>query len=80
MCVCLSRQAVQELRAKAVQRQAEDEAWYTQQEILQQAEEKRRDILQQEESKLAEQRTRSENRQTVIYVCQFITTSIIQVA
>uniref|UniRef100_A0A8K9ULN3 TBC1 domain family member 31 n=1 Tax=Oncorhynchus mykiss TaxID=8022 RepID=A0A8K9ULN3_ONCMY len=52
------RQAVQELRAKAVQRQAEDEAWYTQQEILQQAEEKRRDILQQEESKLAEQRTR----------------------
>uniref|UniRef100_A0A4W5KA77 TBC1 domain family member 31 n=1 Tax=Hucho hucho TaxID=62062 RepID=A0A4W5KA77_9TELE len=52
------RQAVQELRAKAVQRQAEDEAWYTQQELLQQAEEKRRDILQQEESKLAEQRTR----------------------
>ncbi|XP_038833252.1 TBC1 domain family member 31-like [Salvelinus namaycush] len=52
------RQAVQELRAEAVQRQAEDEAWYTQQELLQQAEEKRRDILQQEESKLAEQRTR----------------------
>uniref|UniRef100_A0A674BXK3 TBC1 domain family member 31 n=1 Tax=Salmo trutta TaxID=8032 RepID=A0A674BXK3_SALTR len=52
------RQAVQELRAEVVQRQAEDEAWYTQQELLQQAEEKRRDILQQEESKLAEQRTR----------------------
>ncbi|KAL0963382.1 hypothetical protein UPYG_G00305670 [Umbra pygmaea] len=52
------RQAVQELRTEAVRRQAEDEAWYTQQELLQQAEEQRRNILQQEESKLAEQRTR----------------------
>uniref|UniRef100_A0AAY5K489 TBC1 domain family member 31 n=1 Tax=Esox lucius TaxID=8010 RepID=A0AAY5K489_ESOLU len=52
------RQAVQELRAETVRRQAEDEAWYTQQELLQQAEEQRRNILQQEENKLAEQRTR----------------------
>ncbi|KAL6489427.1 hypothetical protein MHYP_G00031680 [Metynnis hypsauchen] len=52
------RQALQDLRAEAVRQQAEDEAWYTQQELLQEAEEQRRRILQQEENKLAEQRAR----------------------
>ncbi|XP_053349532.1 TBC1 domain family member 31 [Clarias gariepinus] len=52
------RQALQELRAEAVRQQAEDEAWYTQQELLQQAEEQRRRILQAEENKLTEQRIR----------------------
>ncbi|XP_062394922.1 TBC1 domain family member 31 [Sardina pilchardus] len=52
------RQALQELRSEAVRQQAEDEAWHTQQELLQQAEHQRRHILQQEEAKLAEQRTK----------------------
>ncbi|TSL82466.1 TBC1 domain family member 31 [Bagarius yarrelli] len=52
------QQALQELRAEAVRQRAEDEAWYTQQELLQQAEEQRRQILQEEENKLAHQRTR----------------------
>ncbi|KAJ8013220.1 hypothetical protein DPEC_G00051010 [Dallia pectoralis] len=52
------RQTLQELRGEAVRRQAEDEAWYTQQDLLQQAEGQRRNILQQEENKLSEQRTR----------------------
>lgn len=60
--MCVYRQAVQELRAEAVKRQAEDEAWYTQQDLLQQAEEQRRKILKEEESKLAEQRTRSDSQ------------------
>ncbi|KAJ8353824.1 hypothetical protein SKAU_G00213910 [Synaphobranchus kaupii] len=52
------RQMVQELQAETVRRQAADQAWYTQQELLQEAEEQRRHILQEEENKLAEQRTR----------------------
>ncbi|XP_072536472.1 TBC1 domain family member 31 [Salminus brasiliensis] len=52
------RQVLQDLRAETVRQQAEDEAWYTQQDLLQQAEEQRRTILQQEESKLAQQRAR----------------------
>lgn len=59
LCVGTSRQALQELRTEAVRQQAEDEAWYTQQELIQQAEDQRRRILQEEESKLAHQRTRS---------------------
>ncbi|XP_063055000.1 TBC1 domain family member 31 isoform X2 [Engraulis encrasicolus] len=54
----LERQALQDLRAEAVRQHAEDEAWYAQQELLQQAETQRRHILQQEESKLAEQRNK----------------------
>ncbi|KAG5271002.1 hypothetical protein AALO_G00174760 [Alosa alosa] len=52
------RQVLQDLRSEAVRQQAEDEAWHTQQELLQQAEQQRRHILQQEEAKLAEQRTK----------------------
>ncbi|XP_061104726.1 TBC1 domain family member 31 [Conger conger] len=52
------RQMVQDMQAETVRRQAADQAWYTQQELLQQAEEQRRTMLQEEESKLAEQRAR----------------------
>uniref|UniRef100_A0AAY5EYC4 TBC1 domain family member 31 n=1 Tax=Electrophorus electricus TaxID=8005 RepID=A0AAY5EYC4_ELEEL len=52
------RQALQEVRAEAVRQQAEDEAWYMQQDLLQQAEVQRRRLLQEEESKLAQQRAR----------------------
>ncbi|XP_006636140.2 TBC1 domain family member 31 isoform X1 [Lepisosteus oculatus] len=52
------RQMAQELRSEAVRRQAEDEAWHRQQELLQEAEEHRRRMLLEEESKLAEQRAR----------------------
>ncbi|XP_076826791.1 TBC1 domain family member 31 isoform X2 [Brachyhypopomus gauderio] len=52
------RQALQELRAEAVRQQAEDQAWHTQQELLQEAEEQRRRLLREEESRLAQQRAR----------------------
>ncbi|KAJ8291047.1 hypothetical protein GJAV_G00020790 [Gymnothorax javanicus] len=52
------RQIVQDMQAETVRRQAADQAWHTQQELLHQAEEQRRNILLQEENKLAEQRAR----------------------
>ncbi|KAI1894211.1 hypothetical protein AGOR_G00113490 [Albula goreensis] len=52
------RQTVQEMQAEAVRRQAADQAWYTQQELLQEAEEQRRKILLEEERKLTDQRAR----------------------
>uniref|UniRef100_A0A3P8VUA3 TBC1 domain family member 31 n=1 Tax=Cynoglossus semilaevis TaxID=244447 RepID=A0A3P8VUA3_CYNSE len=50
------RQEVSALRADFVRRQAEEEAYFKQQELLQKAEEQRRKILEQEEEKLTEQR------------------------
>ncbi|XP_044215928.1 TBC1 domain family member 31 [Thunnus albacares] len=50
------RQEVSALRADFVRRQAEEDAYYTQQDLLQKAEEQRRNILAQEEEKLTEQR------------------------
>ncbi|KAM6968049.1 TBC1 domain family member 31 [Aplochiton taeniatus] len=52
------RQELSAMRAECVRRQAEEQTWHTQQELLQQAEEQRRNILQQEEEKLTQQRTR----------------------
>uniref|UniRef100_A0A8C9T8L9 TBC1 domain family member 31 n=1 Tax=Scleropages formosus TaxID=113540 RepID=A0A8C9T8L9_SCLFO len=52
------RQQVQELQAEAVRRQAEDEAWHVQQELLREAEEQRRRTLQEEEARLTQQRVR----------------------
>ncbi|XP_036395511.1 TBC1 domain family member 31 [Megalops cyprinoides] len=52
------KQMVQEMQSEVVRRQAEDQAWYTQQELLKDAEEQRRKILLEEECKLAEQRAR----------------------
>ncbi|KAF3691620.1 TBC1 domain family member 31 WD repeat-containing protein 67 [Channa argus] len=52
------RQEVSALRADFVRRQAEEEAYYTQQELLQKAKEQRRNILAQEEEKLTEQRAK----------------------
>ncbi|KAM9353380.1 TBC1 domain family member 31 [Symphorus nematophorus] len=52
------RQEVSALRADFVRRQAEDEAYHAQQELLQKAEEQRRNILTQEEEKLTQQRAK----------------------
>ncbi|XP_051878780.1 TBC1 domain family member 31 isoform X2 [Pristis pectinata] len=52
------RQLAHELQAESVRRQAENAAWYRQQELLQEAEEQRRRILHEEEQKLVEQRVR----------------------
>ncbi|XP_034063581.1 TBC1 domain family member 31 isoform X3 [Gymnodraco acuticeps] len=52
------RQEVSALHTDCVRRQAEEEAYYAQQELLQNAEEQRRNILAQEEEKLAQQRTK----------------------
>ncbi|XP_062912312.1 TBC1 domain family member 31 [Mobula hypostoma] len=52
------RQLAHELQAESVRRQAENAAWYRQQELLQKAEEQRRKILYEEEQKLVEQRVR----------------------
>uniref|UniRef100_A0A671WWC4 TBC1 domain family member 31 n=1 Tax=Sparus aurata TaxID=8175 RepID=A0A671WWC4_SPAAU len=52
------RQEVSALRADFVRRQAEEEACYAQQELLQKAEEQRRNILAQEEEKLTQQRAK----------------------
>ncbi|XP_069776383.1 TBC1 domain family member 31 isoform X2 [Narcine bancroftii] len=52
------RQLTHELQAKSVRRQAENAAWYRQQELLKEAEQQRRKILQEEEQKLVEQRVR----------------------
>ncbi|XP_049903616.1 TBC1 domain family member 31 [Epinephelus moara] len=52
------RQEVSALRADFVRRQAEEEAYYAQQELLQKAEEQRRNILAQEEEKLTQQRAK----------------------
>ncbi|XP_072183724.1 TBC1 domain family member 31 isoform X1 [Excalfactoria chinensis] len=52
------RQLVHELEAKALERKAEDEAFYRKQELLQEAEEQRRKMVLEEEEKLAEQRRR----------------------
>ncbi|NXL74616.1 TBC31 protein, partial [Leptocoma aspasia] len=51
------RQLAHESEARALQRKAEDEAWYRKQKLLQEAEEQSRKILLEEE-KLAEQRQR----------------------
>ncbi|XP_038145493.1 TBC1 domain family member 31 isoform X1 [Cyprinodon tularosa] len=50
------RQELSALRADFVLRQAEEKAYFAQQELLQKAEEQRRNILAQEEEKLAQQR------------------------
>ncbi|XP_054638968.1 TBC1 domain family member 31 isoform X2 [Dunckerocampus dactyliophorus] len=50
------RQEVSMLRADLMQRQAEDDAYFAQQALLQKAEEQRRNILAQEEAKLTQQR------------------------
>ncbi|XP_036930288.1 TBC1 domain family member 31 isoform X1 [Acanthopagrus latus] len=52
------RQEVSAMRADFVRRQAEEEACYAQQELLQKAEEQRRNILAQEEEKLTQQRAK----------------------
>ncbi|XP_076594333.1 TBC1 domain family member 31 [Chaetodon auriga] len=52
------RQEVSALRADFVRRQAEEEAYHAQQELLQKAEEQRRNILAQEEEKLTQQRAK----------------------
>ncbi|TMS10562.1 TBC1 domain family member 31 [Larimichthys crocea] len=52
------RQEVSALRADFVRRQAEEEAYHVQQELLQSAEEQRRNILAQEEEKLTQQRAK----------------------
>ncbi|XP_033959344.1 TBC1 domain family member 31 isoform X4 [Pseudochaenichthys georgianus] len=52
------RQEVSALHTDCVRRQAEEDAYYAQQELLQNAEEQRRNILAQEEEKLAQQRTK----------------------
>nr|XP_057910143.1 TBC1 domain family member 31 [Doryrhamphus excisus] len=50
------RQAVSTLHADLMERQAEDDAYFAQQELLQKAEEQRRNILTQEEARLTQQR------------------------
>ncbi|KAM6994460.1 TBC1 domain family member 31 [Tautogolabrus adspersus] len=52
------RQEVSALRADFVRRQAEEETYYAQQELLGKAEEQRRNILAQEEEKLTQQRAK----------------------
>ncbi|KAG7474161.1 TBC1 domain family member 31 [Solea senegalensis] len=52
------RQEVSAVRADFVRRQAEEEAFHKQQELLQKAEEQRRNILAQEEEKLTQQRAK----------------------
>ncbi|KAM4579996.1 TBC1 domain family member 31 [Odontesthes bonariensis] len=52
------RQEVSALRTDFVRRQAEEEAYFAQQDLLQKAEEERRTILAQEEEKLKEQRAK----------------------
>uniref|UniRef100_A0A3Q2ECX0 TBC1 domain family member 31 n=1 Tax=Cyprinodon variegatus TaxID=28743 RepID=A0A3Q2ECX0_CYPVA len=52
------RQELSALRADFVRRQAEEKAYFAQQELLQKAEEQRRNILAQEEENLAQQRTK----------------------
>ncbi|XP_071327062.1 TBC1 domain family member 31 [Trachinotus anak] len=52
------RQEVSAHRADFVRRQAEEDAYFTQQELLQRAEDQRRNILAQEEEKLTQQRAK----------------------
>ncbi|XP_031134183.1 TBC1 domain family member 31 [Sander lucioperca] len=52
------RQEVSAMHADFVRRQAKEEAYYAQQELLQKAEEQRRNILAQEEEKLTQQRAK----------------------
>uniref|UniRef100_UPI00398F2198 TBC1 domain family member 31 isoform X1 n=1 Tax=Pristiophorus japonicus TaxID=55135 RepID=UPI00398F2198 len=52
------RQLAYGMQAENVKRQAENAAWYRQQELLREAEEQRRKILLEEEQKLVEQRVR----------------------
>ncbi|XP_043973700.1 TBC1 domain family member 31 isoform X2 [Gambusia affinis] len=52
------REELSALRADFVRRQAEEKAYFAQQELLQKAEEQRRTILAQEEEKLAQQRAK----------------------
>ncbi len=47
-----------ELQKETERRQAEEEAWYRQQKLLLDAEDKRRNLIAQEEAKLVDQRTR----------------------
>uniref|UniRef100_A0A671WZ67 TBC1 domain family member 31 n=1 Tax=Sparus aurata TaxID=8175 RepID=A0A671WZ67_SPAAU len=61
LLLCSQKQDFEEvsaLRADFVRRQAEEEACYAQQELLQKAEEQRRNILAQEEEKLTQQRAK----------------------
>ena len=52
------RQASLELQKETERRQAEEEAWYRQQKLLLDAENKRRKLIAEEETKLVHQRTR----------------------
>uniref|UniRef100_A0AAX7VPW3 TBC1 domain family member 31 n=1 Tax=Astatotilapia calliptera TaxID=8154 RepID=A0AAX7VPW3_ASTCA len=52
------RQEVSAMRADFLRRQAEEEVFYAQQELLQKAEEQRRNILSQEEERLTQQRAK----------------------
>ncbi|XP_030074539.1 TBC1 domain family member 31 isoform X2 [Microcaecilia unicolor] len=52
------RQLAHEMEAEAQKRKAEDEAWYQEQNLLQEAENQRRKILLEEERKVIEQRQR----------------------
>ncbi|XP_029447827.1 TBC1 domain family member 31 isoform X2 [Rhinatrema bivittatum] len=52
------RQLAHEIEAETQKRKAEDEAWYQEQNLLQEAEKQRRKILLEEEHKLVEQRQR----------------------
>ena len=55
------------MKQQAEQRQQEEEAFYRQQELMLDAEDQRRHLIAEEESKLADQRTRYGNNQTVQY-------------
>ncbi len=57
-CAFIYRQASLELQKETERRQAEEEAWYRQQKLLLDAEDKRRNLIAQEEAKLVDQRTR----------------------
>ena len=57
-CDFLIRQLAQEMKEVAAQRQQEEEAFYRQQELMVDAENKRRWMIGQEEQKLADQRSR----------------------
>lgn len=71
------RQLAHELEAQSVRRQAENAAWYRQQELLQEAEEQRRKILLEEEQKLVDQRMRlaAVNREMKIKELQVLDTA-----
>ena len=57
-CEFLIRQLAQEMKEVAAHRQQEEEAFYRQQELMVDAENKRRWMIGQEEQKLADQKSR----------------------